>query len=500
VITFLDPIASNGGSLGLVTVTKTGAGTVIFHGSSPVYAKTEVNAGAFELATSATYGLRAADVGGSAPSSFTVGPGATLLGGAAGKVRVDEFTLEGTLDLGTNFTVDSPSLTINGGTIRTLADTTFPIPDRATIDTLGATIDSNGFNSTFSGTYTGPGGLSKIGSGTIILTGDSTYSGGTNFNGGILAVEGSGHLGTGPLTFNGGTLEDLTGFNLLSDVDIELGPAGGTFLADPATTSALNGTISGPGSFTKTGPGTLILTGNNTFSGGTTIDDGTLVVRVPAGSGSLTSFALGTGNVFLIGGTLRTTNLDPQPLIINIGGNYTQGPSGTLALGIGGLNGSQYDHVLVGGNAFLNGTLAVSSLNGFRPANLNAFQVLHANGNRNGQFAQVEDSLNNNPNLFRSDFYFANAVVLFYKTAPAFPSTIVIPSRIAPPDPNAPLSLSFLVEALDPSAAQLTSLYQVGFTGAWLQRSNLDDRLFQLQQAYVPPPPVPPAPITDKET
>ena len=83
VITFLDPIASNSATgLGLVTVTKTGAGTVIFHGSSPVYAKTEVSAGAFELATGATYGLRAADVGGSAPSSFTVGPGATLLGGA----------------------------------------------------------------------------------------------------------------------------------------------------------------------------------------------------------------------------------------------------------------------------------------------------------------------------------------------------------------------------------------------------------------------------------
>ena len=57
---------------------------------------------------------------------------------------------------------------------------------------------------------------------------------------------------------------------------------------------------------------------------------------------------------------------------------------GTLALGVGGLDGSQYDHVQVGGNASLNGTLAVSSLNNFRPVNGNAFEVLHTNGTRRG--------------------------------------------------------------------------------------------------------------------
>jgi len=84
----------------------------------------------------------------------------------------------------------------------------------------------------------------------------------------------------------------------------------------------------------------------------------------------------------LNGGTLRTPSFDP--LIINVGGNYTQGPGGTLALGVGGINGSQYDHVQLGGNASLNGTLAVNSLNGFRPVSGNAFEVLRTNGTRGG--------------------------------------------------------------------------------------------------------------------
>jgi hypothetical protein len=106
-----------------------------------------------------------------------------------------------------------------------------------------------------------------------------------------------------------------------------------------------------------------------------------------------------------------------DPVIINVGGNYTQGPGGTLALGVAGINGAQYDHVQVGGSASLNGTLAVSSLNNFRPVSGNAFEVLRSNGTRSGQFAQVNDFLNNNPKLQRFDIYAQNAVVLLYATA-----------------------------------------------------------------------------------
>jgi autotransporter-associated beta strand protein len=156
--------------------------------------------------------------------------------------------------------------------------------------------------------------------------------------------------------------------------------------------STFSGTFTGSGGLTKISSGTVILTADNEYSGGTTIEDGVLVAGVPITDQEI-SFALGKGDVFLKGGTLRTPSLDP--LTINVGGNYTQGPGGTLALGAAGVNAGDYDHVQVGGNASLGGTLAVSSLNGFRPVNGNAFLVLRTKGTRSGQFAQINDSLNN---------------------------------------------------------------------------------------------------------
>jgi len=76
----------------------------------------------------------------------------------------------------------------------------------------------------------------------------------------------------------------------------------------------------------------------------------------------------------------------------------------------------------------------------------------------------------------------------------------VVPFRIAPPDPDAPLSLAVLLADLNPTAEQLTSLFEVPFSGANIQRFNLDDRMTQIQRSVVAPPPAPPPPITGKET
>ena len=83
---------------------------------------------------------------------------------------------------------------------------------------------------------------------------------------------------------------------------------GGTFSADAGTTSTLSGVISGAGSLTKEGPGTLTLTGKNTFTGGTVLSAGILTVN--------DGQALGLGHVVLNGGIL---NADPQP--INVRGS-----------------------------------------------------------------------------------------------------------------------------------------------------------------------------------
>ena len=104
-INFYDPLQS-GGTQGPVQVTKTGKGMVSFDGSlydspldrtSGVYAQTEVQAGTFEVANSATYGMRASDANTSAsePSTFTADQGSTVQGGGAGTIVADDVTFRG---------------------------------------------------------------------------------------------------------------------------------------------------------------------------------------------------------------------------------------------------------------------------------------------------------------------------------------------------------------------------------------------------------------------
>ena len=98
--------------------------------------------------------------------------------------------------------------------------------------------------------------------------------GGTVINGGVVSVASNANLGdaTGALTFDGGTLQDHAAF--ASARNVTLNAAGGTFetLAD----LDLSGLIAGAGALTKTGAGMLILTADNTYTGGTTIAAGTL--------------------------------------------------------------------------------------------------------------------------------------------------------------------------------------------------------------------------------
>ena len=119
----------------------------------------------------------------------------------------------------------------------------------------------------YSGTIQGTGSLTKTGTGTQTLFGNNSYTGGTNLAGGVLSVSSDSNLGaaSGPLTFNGGTLRTLASFS--TGRAITLNAAGGTFEPAADTTLTESGPIAGAGRLAKTGPGTLILGGNNTYSG-----------------------------------------------------------------------------------------------------------------------------------------------------------------------------------------------------------------------------------------
>ncbi len=102
---------------------------------------------------------------------------------------------------------------------------------------------------------------------------------------GTISVSADGNLGatSGALTFNGGTLLNTAAFATGRSVLLMVG--GGTFLTDADLLAG--GPISGPGTLTKQGAATLTLTGNNSYTGGTTIDAGTLQIGNGGTSGNI---------------------------------------------------------------------------------------------------------------------------------------------------------------------------------------------------------------------
>jgi fibronectin-binding autotransporter adhesin len=190
--------------------------------------------------------------------------------------------------------------------------------------TLNGTTTSN----TFAGVISGAGNLVQA-SGTEILTGANTYTGGTTINGGTLQVSADANLGavSGPLTINGGTLNATASF--ASARTVTLGASGGTFDVGPGTALTMSGAISGAGTLTKIDAGTLLLTGTNTYSGGTTLRAGTLQLGDGTTNGSITGNV--TDNATLVFDPASGSTIT-NPGVISGTGAVTQIGAGTTVL------------------------------------------------------------------------------------------------------------------------------------------------------------------------
>src|SRR5262249_36059050 len=139
-------------------------------------------------------------------------------------------------------------ITLNGGGLQWATGTTTDISSKLTaFGAGGATFDTNGNNVTLASALLGAGGLTKVGAGTLRLSGANTYAGGTTINAGTLAVSADANLGnsSGGLAFGGGTLQFLA--NFATNRAVTLNSGGGTFDTN-GNNATLSGTISGTGS------------------------------------------------------------------------------------------------------------------------------------------------------------------------------------------------------------------------------------------------------------
>ncbi|HEY5063934.1 MAG TPA: autotransporter domain-containing protein [Xanthobacteraceae bacterium] len=184
---------------------------------------------------------------------------------------------------------------------------------------------------TFAGVVSGSGGLSQIGSGTLILTGTNTYTGGTTISSGTL------QLG------NGGATGSVAGTGTITD--------NGTLAIDLSSNINIANTISGSGSLAQIGGGVTTLTGTDTYTGGTVISAGTL--QIGAGGANATT-GLIAGNV-IDNGVLAFARSDAVTFagVISGTGIVQQNDGGALTLS--GAN--SYS----GGTALNSGTLVIGN-------------------------------------------------------------------------------------------------------------------------------------------
>ena len=236
-------------------------------------------------------------------------------------------------------------------------------------------------------------GQTKIGAGTLTLSGGNSYVGGTTINAGTLAVAADNNLGngSGALAFGGGTLQYLAGFT--SNRAVTLNAGGGSFDTN-GNNATLGGTLSGVGGLTKTGAGALTLSGSNSYSGATTINAGTLIVNGAIANSAVT---VNSGAMLAGTGTVGATT-------INSGATFAPGNSpgtmtvqGNLAFQSGALYLVQINpstassaNVIAGGSATLAGTVNAVFAAGSYVAR--TYTILSAAGGVSGGFSGMTTS------------------------------------------------------------------------------------------------------------
>ena len=317
---------------GAGTLVKAGDGTLVLTNAANIYTGgTTINAGILSIADPAALG--------SAASILTINPTGTLLATAS-------FTTSRLVTLGGTGTASS-----------------------------GGTFDVNsGMVETRTGVISGTGSLTKAGSGNLTLSATNTYTGDTYLNGGTISTTNNQSLGADPaLGSTSGTVHLANGTtlqNLVSSTSVnrqtELVSGTATIDIGAGFTQQRNGLVYGAGGLIKAGGGTQILTNANTYTGGTTVNAGTLQINNTTGSGT------GTGAVTVnSGGTL--SGLPTATGFANAGAI-----SGTVTVTNGGILAASSSSTFTFGGLALN-TGSISNLQIGAPTNSAVINITGAN-------------------------------------------------------------------------------------------------------------------------
>jgi len=211
------------------------------------------------------------------------GDGTLSITGANNNYSGTTSLLAGTLSVSDSLALGTGGVIMDGGTLLAGA-AGLSVANALTLDASGGTVDTDGNNATLAGAISGTGGLTKTGTGSLTLTGTNTYSGNTMVNGGVLSLSGGAAIGDdSAVTVASGATLSLDGSNetigsLAGGGDVDL-VAGTLTVGGDDTSTSFSGTIAGAGGLTKTGAGTFELTQTNTYTGVTSVNDGTLRVN-----------------------------------------------------------------------------------------------------------------------------------------------------------------------------------------------------------------------------
>jgi hypothetical protein len=361
----------------------TNAATILLDGAnSNFYRDTGTTEALANFATNASAG------------SFTIQNGRALSSSGT-------FTNAGTLTIGNGSTFTQTGNYNQTGTLNIQVGGTANLQDGADSGTLsndGTLAIGGGSIFTQSGAYSQTGTLNVQSSGTLTLSGTfSNYDGSGTLTGGTYQIAGTLQFANAAIATNaanliltgaGAAITDLSSNDALSGLTAVT--SGNSLVLQSGASVTTTGTLTNAGNVSIDATSALAVGDSFIQTDGSTTLDGTLTAPtlVDVQGGTLIGTGTITGNLqneasILIGS-------DTTAGTLTVSGTYTQSATGNLTLKMGGPGaGTDFDQLVVGGAATLDGTLTIKLVNGFLPDSGTTYAVVMF-ASATGMFATLD--------------------------------------------------------------------------------------------------------------